>query len=230
VVQLIKLTFEQWLKRQQIDAKTATPGDLAAWRAAYDATRPTQADMDAFDRDRLCDWATQYYVAGRLAARSRLAPIYGNLLHHAVEMYLKAALVGVVTPQEMKDKYRHDLEKLWDRFKVKVATSALDRYNATIRALHEFEDLRYPDRIKQGSILMAITWKPSDAVLSYSGSTSVHQYEFFISDVDELVIEILDHLSLNPQAILGGRSGREALQYQNPRSAKWGLSSTDEGE
>jgi len=196
-------------------------------RTAYEATRPTQADKDESDSLRLCDWATQYYIAGRLAARSRLAPIYGNLLHHAVEMYLKAALVGVVSTKEMKDKYRHNLEKLWARFKAKVADSGLDRFDTAIHALHEFEDLRYPDNIKHGSILMAITWNPGEAVLSYGGARPAHQYEVFISDVDGLVIEILDLLSLNPTFVLGGRSGRAALQYQNPHAVRWGL---DPGE
>jgi hypothetical protein len=41
-----------------------------------------------------CDLATQYYVAGRLAARGGLVPVHGNLFHHAIEMYLKATLVG----------------------------------------------------------------------------------------------------------------------------------------
>jgi hypothetical protein len=216
-------SFDEWLQRQHVNAKTATPDELETWRAAYEATRPTQADKDEFDRLRLCDWATQYYVAGRLAARSRLAPIYGNLLHHPVEMYLKAELVGLVTPHDMRDKYGHNLEKLWARFKTKEADSALGRFDTTIHALHEFEDLRYPDTIKDGVILMAITWKPSDAVLLYGGSTSVRQYEFFISDVDELVIAVLDRMSLNPIFVLGGRGGREALQYQNPCAARWGL-------
>ena len=40
-----------------------------------------------------CGLGTQYYIAGRQAAMARLIPVYGNLLHHAVEMFLKGALV-----------------------------------------------------------------------------------------------------------------------------------------
>lgn len=43
--------------------------------------------------DLVAEYAAQYYVAGRLTARAELIPIYGNLLHHAVEMFLKAALL-----------------------------------------------------------------------------------------------------------------------------------------
>ena len=34
----------------------------------------------------------QYYVVGRSAVLARLSPVCGNLLHHAVEAYLKARL------------------------------------------------------------------------------------------------------------------------------------------
>jgi hypothetical protein len=115
--------------------------------------------------DLLPQWATQYYVAGRSAARAGLVPVYGNLLHHAVELYLKTALAGVVTPKEMKDNFGHDLEKLWARFKAKEAAPALDRFDATIRALHEFEELRYPDMIPHAAVLMALTWTPEHAAM-----------------------------------------------------------------
>ena len=36
-------------------------------------------------------FGTQYYVAGRYAALVWLIPVAGNLLHHAIEMYLKGA-------------------------------------------------------------------------------------------------------------------------------------------
>jgi hypothetical protein len=176
--------------------------------------------------DLLPQWATQYYVAGRLAARAGLIPVYGNLLHHAVEMYLKTALVGLVSPEKMRSReYGHNLEWLWQRCKEKEADPALDRFDATIHALHEFEELRYPDKIPHSEIMMAITWRPSDAVMS-SGDRKPKQYEVFISDVDGLIIEILDRASLNPEYFMGsilGDSGRAALMYLNPHAARWGL-------
>ena len=53
--------------------------------------------------DLLPQWATPYYVAGRLAARVGLVPVYGNLLHHAVEMYLKTELVKVVSREDLRN-------------------------------------------------------------------------------------------------------------------------------
>jgi hypothetical protein len=174
-------------------------------------------------KELLADWATQYYVAGRMAARAGLAPIHGNLLHHAVEMYLKTALADVVPAKELRNKYIHDIEKLWERFKQKEADAALDRFDATIHDLHEFEDdLRYPDKIPHGAFTMAITWEPSHAVAQYAGRPTP-RYEVFISDVDRLVIEILKRVPRNPKFFTSkvGPSGREALQYQNPHAADW---------
>ena len=69
--------------------------------------------------------------------------MYGNLLHHAVELYLKFALIGVLTPAEMRSReYGHNLERLWQRYKELVSSPALDRFDRMIKALHEFEELR----------------------------------------------------------------------------------------
>jgi len=104
----------------------------------------------------------------------------------------------------------------------KEADSALDRFDATVYALHEFEELRYPDKIPHGAVQMALTWQPSDAPTS-SGTTKAKQYEVVISEVDRLIIEIMKRVSLNPKFFMHmvGASGREALQYQNPHAADW---------
>ena len=45
--------------------------------------------------------ATQYYVSGRYAVFAGLTPVVGNLLHHAVEMYLKGALSKTMTLDQL---------------------------------------------------------------------------------------------------------------------------------
>jgi hypothetical protein len=168
-------------------------------------------------------------VAGRSAARAGLVPIYGNLLHHSVEMFLKAALVDTVPLTVLKDKYRHDPKKLWSRFKEKIADAALGRFDATIHALHEFEELRYPDTIPHPEFFMAISWRPEAAAESYS-MRPAHQYEVVITDVARLVMEILDRSSLNPKYFAAGilqDHGRAALMYENPHAGRWSLDSKD---
>src|SRR5262249_10145169 len=109
---------------------------------------------------RFCDLATQYYISGRLAARAGQAPRYGNVLHHAVEMYLKGALVGTLTLAQLKKPpYSHDLNTLWREFKAEKKDSALDRFDPTIAALHQFESIRYPDEIVAKGMAVGVAWK-----------------------------------------------------------------------
>jgi hypothetical protein len=172
----------------------------------------------------LPDYATQYYVGGRMAARARLVPIFGNLLHHAIEMFLKTALIGIVSPEDMKYKYSHDIEKLWQRFKMKESDSALDQFDSVVSAVHAFENLRYPDKIPDAAIHVNLTWQASDAVqVTGTAAPRTQKYEFFMSDVDDLVIEVMKRTGLNPKFFTGmlGTNGREALAYQNTYASDW---------
>ena len=166
----------------------------------------------------------QYYVAGRAAARVFLTPIYGNLLHHAVEMFLKYTLIAVLSAEEMRSReYGHNLVNLWRCFKEKEAgpefnaDPALDRFDVTIRSLHEFEELRYPDNIRHGAIMMALTWLPDEAVTT-SLQSKPKQFEITIDDVDRLVMEILKRTNLNPRYFSNPLSAgaRKALRHLNP--------------
>ena len=49
--------------------------------------------------DLFFDSAMQYYVAGRGAFFAKLTPVAANLLHHAVEMFLKGAIPTAVHRQ-----------------------------------------------------------------------------------------------------------------------------------
>ena len=140
-------------------------------------------------------------------------------------MYLKAGLVGTVSVEELtKRKYSHNIVNLWDAFKGKERTSALDRFDSTIAALHHFESIRYPDKLVSKGMLGAVIWRSSD-VRPIGGSTGgPPAYWFVIAEVDELLIEVLDRSNLNPGALVrfGALPGmRDALVYQNPHAARW---------
>ena len=55
---------------------------------------PTMAQKPdpIIERASLFEAAVQYYISGRWAVFNRLYEVAGNLLHHAVEMEIKAAL------------------------------------------------------------------------------------------------------------------------------------------
>jgi len=80
------------------------------------------------------NYGTQYYIAARLAARARLNPVHGNQFHHAVELYLKAALLGTLSLAQMANKpYGHDLPALWEEFKKKEGDpKPLARFDSTL--------------------------------------------------------------------------------------------------
>ncbi len=167
-----------------------------------------------------CDLATQYYVAARLAARAGLPTVYGNLFHRAVEMYLKAALVGTLSVEEMRrSPYSHDLTALWARFKQRAADTALDHYDETIRQLQVFESVRYPDAIVSEGMFVSIAWRPGDTAMF----ADVPRYEVIISNVDTLIIQILNKALINPRFYGGwiNDHAKEAFRYENPQADKW---------
>ena len=174
---------------------------------------------------RFCDLGTQYYVSGRLAAQAWQAPVHGNLLHHAVEMFLKGALLDALSVKQLKKRpYSHDLPSLWDAFKAKERDATLNRFDAAIRALHAFESIRYPDEIERHGMATGVAWARGD--ISFDGGTHPlpPQYIVHIHEIDELVVDILSRASVNPQAIkMRNNIAREALQYQNPFAAAWGV-------
>ena len=61
--------------------------------------------------------AIQYYVAGRSACFAGFMPVGGNLFHHAVEMLLKHFLLKCYSATQLKDRFGHNLKKLWGAFK-----------------------------------------------------------------------------------------------------------------
>jgi hypothetical protein len=175
------------------------------------------------------DLATEYYVAARIAAMTFLMNIYGNLFHHAVELYLKAALVGTIPVERMKQRpYIHDLRELWREFKTKESDPALGRFDSTIAALHEFESIRYPDKRVDDGFNVTLAWKRGDVrELGPTTMSSLPKYEVVIEEVDHLIIEVLRRASLDPKAFtLGLRHHsvvRDALTYQNPEADNWAL-------
>ena len=90
--------------------------------------------------------AIQYYVAGRSAAIDQILPVCGNLLHHAVEMSLKAALTDGLTMPELK-KLGHSLPKIWAAFTTSFPEANVPAFNQAVVELDRFEELRYPDSI-----------------------------------------------------------------------------------
>jgi hypothetical protein len=85
--------------------------------------------------------ATQYYVTGRFALLAGQSPIARNLLHHAIEMYLKGGLTKTMGLQDLK-KLGHSLPNVWSAFKARFPNPGLDSFDALVLSLNAFEELR----------------------------------------------------------------------------------------
>ena len=86
----------------------------------------------------------QYQIAGRCSAIAWFSPVSGNLLHHAIEFYLKGALIKILD-ERARRKIGHDVGKLWRRYKREIGDTSLDRFDQTIADLNKFERIRYPE-------------------------------------------------------------------------------------
>jgi hypothetical protein len=176
-------------------------------------------------RDAFLDLAMQYYIAGRSAAMCGLVPVCGNLLHHAVEMFLKAGLVNVLKPEEMARRpYSHSLTALWGRYKVEQGDPGLAGFDATIQALDPFESIRYPDEIVRRGFHISVAWRPGDVLVRSGTGSTPPVYGLPINDIDAMAIDTVKRAKVSARYLtmnLSKRESREALQYINPHAADW---------
>ena len=160
---------------------------------------------------------TQYYVAGRYAVIVGLIPVAGNLLHHAVEMFLKGGLAASMELKELKD-LGHHLPKIWGSFKTRLGKDGFNRFDPAIDSLHAFEELRYPDSIvsRGAQMMMGVTGTPTLAGAAQIIPTP--SYELYLSQVDPLVGAVFEAASINP-AFFMARLRPDAQKYLRDANA-----------
>jgi hypothetical protein len=155
---------------------------------------------------------TQYYIAGRYAALVWLIPVAGNLLHHAIEMYLKGCLAQDMKAEELK-KLGHRLSQLWERFKPVQLGKSVDRFDPVVRALDRFEVIRYPDRILSEGMFGTISLVgPSPEMEPRGPQGPMPEYHLVVDDVDALVSMIFKHAQVNV-SFLASMPRPGALEY-----------------
>jgi len=168
--------------------------------------------MSSTDWEEFFKTAGQYYVAGRYAALAGFIPTTGNLLHHAVEMYLKGGLSKNGRSLTDLKKLNHNLPNIWTKFKETFNDPALNQFDDVISSLHRFEDIRYPDLIVAKGMLTTIDITRQGRVVQPAGREP--RYELCLEEIDELVGQLFTTASANPAAFLSMRFGKaEATHY-----------------
>jgi hypothetical protein len=136
--------------------------------------------------------------------------VSGNLLHHAIEMVLKALLVGDLQLAGVKE-IGHNLEALWTEATAKHPALALERRLRTVRELHGFESLRYPDKlVTQGAAININITRPPP-----SPPFTVPSYQLVLEDVDELFQAIIVAWGKNPHFAMLGPKALEVIRDRN---------------
>lgn len=130
----------------------------------------------------------QYYGAGRFAVASGFTPVSGNLLHHAIEMFLKGVLAPNTGVAGLRA-FSHNLEELWKKFRDTFPNSSLASFDSLIHELHSFERIRYPETLIKGGGLFAVGF-PSGARHVQLSGTKVPEYNLSVEDIDSLVSEL----------------------------------------
>lgn len=161
--------------------------------------------------------ALDYYDAGRYSAVIGSSPVCANLLHHAVELMMKACLAKNDTIEQIlayghEQSYRHDLKKLRDALIVRVP--ALAEFNSLINDLQQWEAIRYPDSIIEKGAQMTVSLFDTP-VVAPSISMPEPSYKLQLYDVDRLMGALLVTTGLNRDCFLSDMGEKRALIYKD---------------
>src|SRR5262249_4760831 len=147
---------------------------------------------------RLIQLASQYCVSGRFAVHAQIMPVCGNQFHHAIEMGLKSALARKLPIADVR-KLGHDLGAIFREFKAEYPSFNLSRHDKTVSDLAEFEDLRYPDKIKAGSLGIGVSWSGDAPTIKVSDPQKQHrEFALVVDPIDDLMADIFKAASWNP--------------------------------
>ena len=169
-------------------------------------------------RHHLIKFSLEYYAAGRSAALMGLHRVAPLLLHHAIELILKAVLVRVSSLGELKHNHSHDLNSLWQAAVVEIPALKTPTRDQAIADLDKFEALRYPDSlVRQGATVTIGIHSGENPVTDGTRPTSGPTYRFNVEDIDELWAGVFVKIPANPEVFLQGLSkqARSALMADN---------------
>lgn len=142
--------------------------------------------------------ALRYFVIGKQAHDWALLPECCTVLHHAVEMLLKAAVIEQQGLSNLKGRFGHNLPKLWNAtVQTHPDLDSPEMFKA-IHSLDRYEEIRYP-AIRQGIQIHMSANTPG----SHSSTSGDHVYLCSVADVAELFRRLYPRLiALPPQIVI----------------------------
>jgi hypothetical protein len=172
------------------------------------------------DADFFVKSGCEYYATARFAMYAQRPLICGNLFHHAVEMLLKAGLANRGKTLPDLESMGHNLKKLWREYKNDHPEADLERHNKTINRLNKHEEIRYPNP-RLGSIGLSLQWSGEPAeVKTFGGLRTPKQYAIVVSDIDDLVSDVLRTSSWNTGVFMGtNQAALEAIKRENKHAS-----------
>ena len=196
--------------------------------------RSTQEQMDESFRQSYWAFAIryglQYYVAGRFATANRFTPVCANLLHHAVELLLKAclshddSLETIEKYGHWKEGYGHNILLLWDAFKRRQPAPGPVEFDAIVAALHDFEELRYPEKLIRNGAIIRINPIAEEPIRA-NGQEPERSYNLTLPPLDRLVGLLFKASNANPAAFLHeitDEQGTGSTYYQMIKATLFG--------
>lgn len=177
-----------------------------------------EVDMDKNKSDEYLKIGFQYYVSARAASFGYLLPVAGNLYHHALEMLLKYLLIGELSPKNLKDRFGHNLEKLWKEYKLLKQDKTISKYNSLIKKLNKFEDLRYPSN--KGYSIFIDFRKKYYSYQKQEPTRNDEEYRINLEQIDELVSVLLKDRTSEGwiKGLVFHGSAREVYEKENLHS------------
>jgi hypothetical protein len=207
-----------------------------------DNRNPTGIELTQEQRDRSFQesywshairYGIQYYVAGRFAAASAFTPVLANLLHHAVELLLKACLAYDDPVERIrkygssKDGYGHNLPLLWKEFKSRNAIAARPEFDRIIDALHRFEEIRYPEQLIDDGAIININIFAVDSQPLDERRAEHPAYSLSLPEVDELMGLLFISTRCNREVFLAEvNDERRRLYYDTLTTSLFGRENT----
>jgi hypothetical protein len=163
------------------------------------------------------DFGFQYYIAARYSVAAWSNPVAANLMHHAIEMFLKGGLAAHTTEQDRR-KLGHRLPDNWSAFKIQLSAGHLSKFDPVVDALDRYEDIRYPENILRDGVGTYFQFGKRTMPITVSGQGAiVPQYELYVGEIDALVKAICDVSGINAKAFMLKlpEPGQTYLRYQN---------------